>query len=195
MPQSKSCSALLLFHILKDPDTKDCLKQLMLQLTFGDICGKKQKSSWLIHCGFSCSVGDLILEVIAACRSCDLWLWFLTFSNADEFPRVPLAVPAPPAVTFHCHRRDRPLFIRSHLGTSCSNSMQLCCWEHRQADPWLGLSLTGGKPGGQPARGALLSGAACLNPGDFRRQGVSDGNCWKIMWYLQCHMDVSMAHD
>lgn len=64
MPQSKSCSALLLFHILKDPDTKDCLKELMLQPRFGGIYGKKQKSSWLIHCDFSCSVGDLILKVI-----------------------------------------------------------------------------------------------------------------------------------
>lgn len=142
MPQWKSCSALLLFHILKDPDTGDFLKQLVLQLTFGGISGQEQRSPCLIHRCFSCSVGDLMLRVVAACWSCDLWLWLLTFGRADGFSRVPLALPAAP-ITFHCHRRDRPSFIPSLLGTSCSDSVQLCCCEHGQSPDFACLSLSG----------------------------------------------------
>lgn len=126
------CSALFLFHILKHPDTNRCLKQLVLQLTFGGICGKKQRSSWLIHCCISFGVGDLVPRVVAASWSCNLWLCLVTFGRADGFSRVPVALSAPP-ITFHCHRRDRPLFIPSPLGTSCSSSVQLCCCDTGRA--------------------------------------------------------------
>lgn len=180
------CSALFLFHILKEPDTNHCLKQLVLQLTFGGICGKKQRSSWLIHCCISFGVEDLVPRVVAASWSCNLWLCLVTFGRADGFSRVPVALSAPP-ITFHCHRRDRPLFIPSPLGTSCSSSVLL---RHGQSPDFAHLSLSGSR--GRPARGALLSGAARLWTLGVKKwvMGIAGRPCdiysaiWMFLWLM-----------